>query len=191
MDLHRHANSVNSNAPLTARKRAGERYKPDTSAVYYRVKRLPSTAVPYFSAGGWETAMLALYFVLPQSPAEDQGAEERLWLLQLLVLERERPSLQITPSPPPPPTQTQQFTPQVCSVLCYFSPSHFSHQAPQPNGWFLAQNSFVSALCNYLPRIFCRLSGSLSPEQEQGLWKPRWIFSYKMPFKFQNSSHCF
>lgn len=62
--------------------------------------------------GGWETAVLALYSVLPTCPAEDQGTEEGLRLLQLLIPERERPPLQTSPSSPPPPTQTQQLSSQ-------------------------------------------------------------------------------
>lgn len=70
--------------------------------------------------GGWETAVLALYPVLPPGPAEDQGAEKGLWLLQLLIPEWERPPLQTSPSSPPP-TQTQQLTSQVWNLLCHFS----------------------------------------------------------------------
>lgn len=63
--------------------------------------------------GGWETLVLALYSVLSPCPAEDQGAKEGLWLLQFLLPERERPSLQAASSSPPSPTQTQQLSPQV------------------------------------------------------------------------------
>lgn len=69
---------------------------------------------PTCCSGWWETAVLALHPVLPPCPAEDQGAEKGLRLLQLVIAERERPPLQTSPSSPPSPTQTQQLSPQVC-----------------------------------------------------------------------------
>ena len=74
---------------------------------------------PACLTGRREAAVLALYSVLPPRPAEDQGAEEGLRLLQLLIPERERPPLQTSPSSPPPPTQTQQLSSQVRPLLCF------------------------------------------------------------------------
>lgn len=152
---------------------------------------------PTCPAGGWETAVLALYPFLPPCPAEDQGAKEGLRLLQLFLPERERPPLQTASPPPPPPTQTQQFSPQVCSPLCHFSISHLCPQTAQPDCWFQHKTvkDFVS-VCGYLPSlpIFHRLSGSLSPEQEQGLWKPRWnVSSYLTHIRYPRKLHwrCF
>lgn len=125
MGLRRRVSSANSSAPLTVRRKAGERYKlcKDCMLSILAVGVSQKVFMSYRCCltGGWETAVLALHSVLPPCPAEDQGAAEGLWLLQFLVPERERPPLQIAPSSPPSPTQTQQFTPQVCPLLCHFS----------------------------------------------------------------------
>lgn len=118
---------------------------------------------PTRPAGGWETAVLALYSFLPPCPAEDQGAKEGLWLLQLFLPERERPPLQTASSPPPSP-QTQQFSPQVCSLLCPFSLSHLRPQVTQLH--CLLQHKIVKRFCVCCLPLFAKSTHLLQAEWE-------------------------
>lgn len=125
---------------------------------------------PLWCKGWWEAAVLALHSFLSPCSAKDQGTEKRLWLVQFLIIEWERPPLQTSPSSPPSPTQTQQLSPQVCHILLQPLVTHIVLSV------FLQFGSSYSCVLfypTYKLFVYFRLSGSLSPEQEQGLWKQR------------------
>lgn len=143
---------------------------------------------PTCPAGGWETAVLALHSVLPPCPAEDQGAEEGLWLLQFLVPERERPPLQTAPPSPPPPTQAQQFSPQVCSMLCHLSRSRF-----QPPGCsarlLIFSTKWWEDFCVCCLRLFAKSTHLLQTEWELESWAGAGTVEAEVKFLFLFDPH--
>lgn len=178
MDLLRPVSNANSSAPLTARRKAGERYKYTHSNIDWL-----STSDSYL----W----YLIYFVLHILQVDGKLL---CWLCTLSY----RRVLQKTKE------QRKGFGSSNSSSLNekdHHSRSHHHHHHHQHRhssshhkyvlscvtspprisvSMLLSQtvgfsHTMMEFLCCYLLSIptFCRLSGSLSPEQEQGLWKPR------------------